>query len=160
MDAPLWLERRNAAAVSRAEHSVYINCPLEMVFAFTTDPANLPRWQPLVARSSASGALQTGTRIVVVRRILGRELTVRQTIADYQINRRAVFSTVDTPFFSEAMYSFEPNKDGTHVNCFMQLEMGSLFGLVTPLVTRWLNGQTTANLTRLKRVLELPFLAA
>jgi hypothetical protein len=91
----------------------------------------------------------------VVRRIFGHELMLRQTIADYQPNRRAVFSTVDAPFFSETVYTFEPLMDATAVHYFAQLEMDSFFGLVTPLVTRWLAREAQANLARLKSVLEV-----
>jgi hypothetical protein len=154
VDAPLLLERRNAAAVSRAEHSIIVQCPVEQVFGYTTDPANLARWQPPVARSSASGALQAGTRLVVVHRLFGHEMMMRQMISDYQLNRRAVFSSVDAPFFSETVYTFEPLLDGTAVHYFVQLEMDSFLGFVTPLVTRWLAREAQANLARLKSVLE------
>ena len=56
------------------EHTTEIERPVDEVFAFLAEPANLPRWQPslLDVRPHHRGPLRAGVEVTEVRRFLGR----------------------------------------------------------------------------------------
>ena len=56
------------------EHTAEIARPVDEVFAFLAEPANLPRWQPslLDVRPHRRGPLRAGVEVTERRRFLGR----------------------------------------------------------------------------------------
>jgi uncharacterized protein YndB with AHSA1/START domain len=59
----------------RVEHSLVIERPPAEVFAYTTDPANLPEWQSTALEARSDG--QEGAHLTEVRKFLGRRMESR-----------------------------------------------------------------------------------
>jgi uncharacterized protein YndB with AHSA1/START domain len=58
----------------KLDFSCEIKRPVEEVFAYLTDPAKVPEWNPAVlqCREEPSGPVQVGSKLHKVSRILGR----------------------------------------------------------------------------------------
>ena len=61
-------------AMTVFEHTEQIDRPVEEVFAFLAEPANLPRWQMslIAVRPHRRGPLRPGVEVTETRRFLGR----------------------------------------------------------------------------------------
>jgi uncharacterized protein YndB with AHSA1/START domain len=64
--------------------STEIDRPVEQVFAYTVDRANLPEWFPSVVGAEPAGPLQAGMSTTIRTRMLGVPYTVRATIEAYE----------------------------------------------------------------------------
>jgi uncharacterized protein YndB with AHSA1/START domain len=63
------------------QQSVTIARPVEVVFAFLADPANIPRWRPDVLETRSGGPLQAGSEFDEVLNFGGRKTqTFRVTV--------------------------------------------------------------------------------
>ncbi len=60
----------------RIEHTIDLNRPPADVFAFVTDPAKLPEWQPstVEVRRHGDGPVTVGERFAEIHAFLGRRL--------------------------------------------------------------------------------------
>jgi len=81
------------------EHTIEIERPRSEVFAFVTDPANYPRWQPslIEVRPHSRGPLRVGTEATEVRRFLGRELETTWTCVEHEPESRSAIECDDGP---------------------------------------------------------------
>jgi uncharacterized protein YndB with AHSA1/START domain len=70
--------------VIRIRLSTEIERPVEVVFAYAVDRANLPRWFPGVVAAEPSGPLQAGMVTTIYTRMLGVPSTIRGVIEAYE----------------------------------------------------------------------------
>jgi len=108
----------------RLECSVFVDRPLEEVFAFTTDPARLREWQRSAVEAKADGPMRAGATIAETRSFLGRRIVSTLEVDRYEPPHKLVLSA------------------------------GSLFSLAGPLLDRALRRELEGDAARLKRVLE------
>ena len=140
-------------------HSVEIDRGPDEVFAYVTDPAHFTEWQAAVVKARAEdvGPLQEGSRVVMTRRMGGREQTMTSKYTEYDAPRSYAFRVVDGPVRALGKGRFEPLDDGDRTRFTMELDFeGHGIGkLLVPLVVR---RQAAKELVQthddLKRVLE------
>lgn len=85
--------------MSTYSHTVRIGRPLDEVFAFVTDPAANPRWQPRLVRVEPHrpGRLRMGSEATEVRRFLGRELEATWTCVEHEPCTRSAIECAEGP---------------------------------------------------------------
>ena len=139
----------------RVEHSVEIACPPAEVFAFLTDPANLPRWQEsCLAAEAAERPLTTGTRITERRRFLGREARTQVEVVQLEPGRLYELESVDGPLPFTVRHELEPCAVGTRVRVVAEAEPGRFLRFTSRIVDRVVREATRADFARLKALLE------
>jgi carbon monoxide dehydrogenase subunit G len=136
-------------------HTVEIERPPEEVFAFVTDPAAYPRWQPSLVevRPHSRGPLRVGSEATEVRRFLGREMETTWTCVEHEPGRRSAIESDEGPVPFKGTFLLEPSGAGTRFTWTVETR-GAAARLGGPLVGRATKRELEANAGRLKKLLE------
>jgi len=138
----------------RIENSIVVNRPPEEVFAYATDPANLPEWQASALEARVDGPMQAGATGTVVRKLLGRRMETTVRFDEYEVPRKFALQATSGPVHFRVQQTFEPEGEGTRVSIVMEGEPGGFFKLAEPLVERALRREIEGNYATLKDILE------
>jgi carbon monoxide dehydrogenase subunit G len=137
-----------------AELTVEIARSPEEVFAYLTDPANLPAWQSGVRSAELEGEPAAGGRIRESRHLLGRDLTTTLEIAEYEAPRLFTLRALDGPVPFTVRHELEPGGGGTRLSVVGEGDVGLLPGFAAGLMARRVERQFRQDFERLKRILE------
>ncbi len=138
-------------------YSVTINRPIEEVFAFIAEPKNNKRWQNGVTVSEAinTGPIGLGTRVRVVRMVMGRRFESEFETTLFEPNVQFAFKTVTGPVPLEATVSVSAIQDGsTKVTLSGQADTGAGDGLAGMMVKMMVKSQIETDAKALKKLLE------
>lgn len=138
----------------RIEQSVVVDRPPDEVFAFVSDPTNLPCWQRSCLAARADGPADVGTRITERRRMLGREAETVVEVVELEPPRLLTLEVVEGPIQIRVRHRLEAAAGGTRVEISAEGEPGGLLRFGRRLVVRAVEDETRANLAELKRLLE------
>ena len=140
----------------RFEFTVVVNRPVEEVFAYLTNPENLPEWQTMVleARQDSPGAMTKGTKLTDVRKFLGRRFETTVEVTAFEPSKRADFKAVSGPIPFEISHTLEPVDGATSIKVVAQGEPGRFFKLAEPLVGTQAERQFRNDYATLKDFLE------
>jgi uncharacterized membrane protein len=99
----------------KAEKSVVIERPIEVVFDYVGDQTNGPRWQAGLTevRRLTDGPPGVGTRHTLVRTFLGRRMEADNEYIVFEPGKVITFRTTSGPMPLEASYLVEPAPGGT-----------------------------------------------
>lgn len=139
--------------------AIAIDRPASDVFAYVTDPARLPTWQTntVEVEQLTDGPLGVGTQLHEVHRAPGgRRATSRVEVVEHEPPRRFALRILDGPLPVDGSFAFAPAGGGTRVELHAHGAPSGPLRLASPLLRRVLRRQFTADLARLKRVLEQP----
>jgi uncharacterized protein YndB with AHSA1/START domain len=141
--------------VSTYSHTVEIGRPLEEVFAFVTDPAGYPLWQPSLVsvEPHGRGPLRLGSEATEVRRFLGREMETTWTCVEHVPCRRSTIECADGPVPFRGTFELEPADAGTLFTWTVET-WGAAARLGGPLAGLATKRELAANAGRLKELLE------
>ncbi len=141
--------------MSAYSYTTEIERPVAEVFAFVTDPARYPSWQPSIVRLDAHqrGPLRLGAEATEVRRFLGRELETTWTCVEHRPCSVSAIESDDGPVPFRGTFALEPCAGGTRFTWTVELS-GAASRLAGPLVGRATKGELRANSDRLKALLE------
>jgi uncharacterized membrane protein len=142
--------------MARAEHSVVIEQPPDRVFAYLSDPGNLPKWQAsaLEAMQEPPGAMAAGTRIRELRKFLGKRMESVMEVTVYEPGQEFSLKVVSGPIPFHVRQTFESLGAGTKIDVVIEGEPGGFFKLTEPLVVRAVGRELANNLETLKDILE------
>lgn len=135
--------------------SVLIHRTPAEVAAFMFDPANDLRWTGGITASTPArpGPLTEGATVERTAKFLGRTFTYGYTVTRHEPDR-LVELTVDRPFPMTVRYELAEQPGGTLVTIHATGTPGRFFGWATPLMTRSVRKNITADLARLRDCLE------
>jgi uncharacterized protein YndB with AHSA1/START domain len=139
--------------------SVEISRRPEDVFSYVTDPSRLPEWQESVVgvRQESDGPVAVGSRVVVTRRVGGRERPMTMEMTELTRPRSWAVRGVDGPVRGIVRGTIEPLGDGERSRMTIDLDFeGHGIGkLLVPLVVRrQARMEMPKNQQRLKELLE------
>ena len=118
------------------EQEFLVKAPPARVFAYVTDPAKLPEWQPtaISVTNESGGPIRAGTRLREVRRgPFGKRLEQLVEVSEYEADRAFGLRIVDGPLKVDGRYVFEESGDGT---CVKFRAEGRAPRLLKPLLAR------------------------
>jgi len=141
--------------VTAYSHTIEIARPVAEVFAFVTEPAHYPSWQPSLVRVEphTPGPLRLGSEATEVRRFLGRELETTWTCVEHLPCSRSAIESEHGPVPFRGTFALEPSDTGTRFTWTVKLS-GATSRLAGPLVGRATKSELKANSDRLKALLE------
>jgi uncharacterized protein YndB with AHSA1/START domain len=138
----------------RVEHSAVINRPVEEVFAYATDPANVAEWQSSALEATVDGPLRAGATGREVRKFLGRRMESTMRIEEYEPPRTFALQVTSGPVPFHVQQTTEPEGEGTRISVVIEGEPGGFFKLAEPLVERAVKRELEGNTETLKDILE------
>jgi uncharacterized protein YndB with AHSA1/START domain len=138
----------------KIEHSLVVNRPVEEVFAYATDPANLPEWQTSALEARVDGPMQAGATGSIVRKFLGRRMESTVQFDEYEPPRKFGLQAKSGPVPFRVRQTYEPEGEGARINVVLEGEPGGFFKLAEPLVERAIRREMESNFATLKDILE------
>jgi uncharacterized membrane protein len=142
--------------MSRIEHSVVIDRPIQEVFDFVHDIANDPLWQTTIVEQEklTEGPLRAGSRIREVRRFLGIRVETTYEVTEYEPPKRSAITMISGPVPFSGSYALEALDGSTRFTVQGDIEGHGFFKLAEPVFARLTGRELEANLGHLKDVLE------
>jgi carbon monoxide dehydrogenase subunit G len=142
--------------MAKFEINLVINRPIEEVFAFISNPENLPRWRAgtLELARTSSEPLSVGSIFKGRFTFLGRPFDGNLEIILHEPHRRYGTRLTEGPFPLEARYALVPAGNGTQLTLVIEGEPGGFFKLAEPLVVSLAKRSYEADLHNLKEMLE------
>lgn len=138
---------------TRVEHEVVIPRPVEEVFAYVVDPANVPDWQPAVVEMRAVGPIGAGQRVIQTRRLAGRRIDLVVDVIEYVENERFGLRIASGPAPGVMTATFSEVQEGTRVRMVAEIPGGGLRRLANAVLGEAARLELAANGQRLKRIL-------
>jgi uncharacterized protein YndB with AHSA1/START domain len=137
------------------DESILIQRPIEDVFAFMSETANLPLWQTdvLEARHTPAGPVQVGTQLTLVRSMMGRTMETPAVISAYEPPTRYAYQST-AGYVVTGVNTCEATHEGTKVTTRFDLQTGGLFPVAEPVVSRSVRRGAQSSLALLKDLLE------
>lgn len=134
-------------------HTVEIDQPIEQVFAYVTDRANLPQWFSAVRSATQEGPNQIGTKTTITAQLLGYEVTSANEVVEYELNQRFAIKA-DKPFPVYEREIFTQQGQRTQIDYHGTFQTHGIYNVVGPLLRWMLQRQLVASYNRLKLLLE------
>ena len=134
-----------------------MNRPVEEVFAYVADPANLGEWQTnlVSVTKETEGPVRSGTRFREVRRApLGRTVEASVEVSGYEENRRLDLRIVSGPLPIDGRNAFTAVDGATRIEFVAEGELRGALRLAGPVLARLLHRQFERDYARLKDALE------
>ncbi len=143
----------------RFEYTIVINQPVEKVFNYLSNPANLPEWQgpPTEIRNlqqTTPGQLREGDKFTTVLQFLGRRYETPTEVSAYEPNRRLSYRGTGGPVPTQITFLLEEVSGGTRFTHSQEVEPGGFFGLAESLFELEAKRQLRGDLQTLKDLLE------
>jgi uncharacterized protein YndB with AHSA1/START domain len=140
-------------------HSVEIDRSPEDVFAYVIDPGTFTEWQSTVVSAHAEDGqpAHIGSRVVMTRKLGGREQTMTSAITELDPPRSYAFRIIDGPVRAIGKGRFEPLDGGARTRLTFELDFeGHGIGkvLVPLVVRRQASKEMPQSHAQLKRCLE------
>ena len=137
------------------EVSVFINRPVEQVFAFTVDGKNLHAWQADLVENEqlTEGPMRVGTRFREVRRTGPRQSEIQAEITVFEPNKRFATKTLTKPQ-ATVSYAFDSEDGGTRLTYKFAMITSGLMRLLEPLIVGSIKKDSDSDFEKLKRILE------
>ena len=140
------------------DESIVIDRGRGEVFAFATDPDNVPLFNSNLTlyEQLTEGPVGKGTRNHGVVRVAGRTIEWTTEVTEFEQDRRLTSRTVESPVGFGLDIKYEDVDGGTKVTWHQEAETyGGFFGkLADPLVTRMYAKDVRSNLEKLKELVE------
>jgi len=142
----------------RVETSVRVERPPAEVFAFISEPENLPRWDPAIreVRRKEPGPVGPGSGLIVTAQEGGRSVAIDSEVVEFERDRlfgvAATFSGVPL----RLRWRLEPDGSGTRVTAEGEAELGGLLVLAGGFVRGIVSERLSRAHANLKRILEEP----
>lgn len=142
--------------MAKFEINLIINRPIEEVFAFISNPENLPRWRAatLEVKRISSEPLGVGSLARGRFTFLGRPFEGNLEIIAREPHRSYATRMTEGPFPLEARYTLKPVDCATQLTLLVQGEPGGFFKLAEPLVVSMAKRSYESDLHNLKEMLE------
>ena len=138
------------------DHSVTIDRPLEEVWDFVSDPANNPQWQSGVTQSdqSPTGPVGVGTRVRIVRRIMGQRTEMVFETTEFKPYEKFAFKSLSGPLEVSGSLAVAATDAGTEVTYSGTGKAAGVLGLGETIIAGLVNRQISDDLKALKALLE------
>lgn len=141
--------------VFTVKQSVTIDRPVEEVFAYVSDPANIPEWRSDVLEvKGPGGSIASGSTFEEMVNFMGRKSFTMQVI-DYQPDHREVIQAVSGSGVRPTQtFRFKAVGAGTQLDFSVDIRTYGLFRLMEPMLPGMIRKTWSRYLTGLKEILE------
>ena len=140
------------------EETILINCPRDEVFAFASNPDNIPLYSSNLVEfeKTSDGPVGKGTTYRGITRVAGKSVAWTSEMAEFEEGTKTVNRSVESPMAWQIEARYEDDDGATLVHWRQETDSyGGFFGkLADPLVTRMYAKDVRSNLENMKELLE------
>ena len=140
--------------MDKIEHSIDIARPMEEVFAYLTEVANLPEWQSGVLEARSDGPLQKGSMLTELRKLLGTRTESTLEVIEHQPNELFSLRVVEGPIPLQVSHRLTRTAEGTRLDLVLVGEPAGVAKLAGPLFMRTVRREIEFDFGTLKDILE------
>ena len=137
----------------RVQRTAQIAAPPAEVYAFLTEPANLPRWQAGIVSAERTSPPPTGVGSTarVVLQLMGQQIAAEIAVREAEPDRRFVLATSVSGIGIVASVDLAPNDGGTAITLASEIKAENIFmAPVEGMVTSAAEQDLDTSLTRLQ----------
>ena len=125
------------------------------VFAFVSEPRNLPKWQPAVNDvEREDGPIAIGSTFVESRSFVGKTFRSTIEVVELEPDRLFTIRVVNGPVPLTVRHSFEAEGEGTRVTVAMEAQPKGLMRAAAGPMAKAADRDAQSNLATLKQLLE------
>jgi uncharacterized protein YndB with AHSA1/START domain len=137
------------------EKSIFINKPVEEVFAYVTAAGNYAKWQAGVQEVVEEGPRNTvGSCFTEVRKFMGQEMRTTLELTEFVPNAKWAAKVIKGPVPYTVTVLYEPENGGTKMTTHVDGEPKGFFKLAEGMVAGQLEKSLGEDSQRLKELLE------
>jgi uncharacterized membrane protein len=142
--------------MTKLEHAVTIERPLDEVWDYLMDARNDPVWMGNVVEvgRGADQPVEPGLEIEETYKFLGKRFGVTMKVTEHDPKRRSAVAITSGPIPGRGAYDLEPVDGGTHLRATLETDAHGFFKLAEPVFARMARRDFVANLENLKDLLE------
>ena len=142
--------------MARIEESVEITCPVDKVFAYTTDAKSWPKWQSIIleAEQTSQGPWSVGTTFKGTTRLMGLSMKWTAKATEYEPNKKWTKNINSGSITINEHVTYEPIEGRIKFTIVYDMKVGGLFRLFSPMVVSSMRKETKKSLSNLKSILE------
>ena len=139
----------------RAHGSIVIDRPVAEVFAFVADSANDPLWRGELVASAVVGDVRegVGTHLRQTISYQGRTAEASLEVTEFEPDARICFRA-HGGIRAHGCYDLRPEGDGTYLAVSVTVELKGAAAMLERYVSQAIEDAVSADLARLKSVLE------
>jgi carbon monoxide dehydrogenase subunit G len=136
--------------------STLVDRPQADIFAFLSNPLNLPQWQSMVAsiEQVTPGAPHVGSKYKVAAEMMGRKIDGQMEITSLEPPNRFGFINQAGPMQVNITVTLKPAGTGAKISLHAEGNPAGFFKVAEGMLAGQVKSQMEANLARLKNVLE------
>lgn len=131
-----------------------INAPVERVFAYVTDLQTAVEWQDGVMESSRDADTKVGTRIKIVRRLMGQRLDTTGEVTEFVPNKRFAFRSSSGPVQYNVSQTFLDSEGSTKLQTHMEMDPGGALQISDAMIASDMKEEFVSQEKKLKQILE------
>ena len=142
--------------MARIEESIEIKCPVDKVFAYTTDAKNWPKWLSFMpeAEQTSQGPVNIGTTFKGVSRMMGRSMRWTAIATEYESNKKWGKNITCGSLAIEEHVTYNPVERGTTFTILYDMKVGGFLKLLLPVMAGSMRKETKKSFGNLKNILE------
>ena len=142
--------------MTRIEHTLTIERPVDEVWDYLMDAHNDPVWMAHVVEvgRGADQPIEPGLEIDETVKFLGKRLAVTMKVTEHEPKRRSAIELTGSPVPGRGSYELEPVDGGTRLKATLETDAHGFFKLAEPVFARMARRETVASLENLKDILE------
>jgi uncharacterized membrane protein len=142
--------------VTKIEHTLTIDRPVEEVWDYLMDARNDPVWMTHVVEvgRGADQPMEPGLEIDETVKFLGRRLPVTMKVTEHEPKRRSAIELTGSPVPGRGSYELEPVDGGTRLTATLETDAHGFFKLAEPVFARMARRDFAGNFATLKDLLE------
>jgi uncharacterized membrane protein len=142
--------------MKRIEVRVWIDRPVEEVYAYAVDLDRWPEWRSDVVGGEllTEGPIRVGARARGIGKIFGRAFTIDVEVTALDPGVRFGYRPIKGPLKTNNLYTFEPQSGGTLVILTDDIGLNGIFKVFLPVMPSLVRSGYRKNLAGLKSVLE------
>lgn len=142
--------------MARIEESIEIRCPVEKVFAITTDASRWSTWHTAIpeAEQTSGGPVGVGTTFRGTTRLMGRSMPWTSTATEYDANRTFGKNIDSGSVIIQQHNTYTPTPDGTRFSMAYDMRFSGCMRLLSPMIVHSMRTEMKNSLVKLKGILE------
>ena len=142
--------------MARVEESMDIKCPVDKVFAYTTEAKSWPKWQSFImeAEQTSQEPMGVGTTFKGTNRMMGRSMKWTARVTEYEPNRKWAKNITCGSVIIEERMTYDPLEGRIKFTIVYDMKVGGFLKLFSPMVVSSTRKETKKSLSNLKGILE------
>jgi uncharacterized protein YndB with AHSA1/START domain len=138
------------------EESVIIKCPVEKVFAYTTEAKNWPKWHGTIpeAEQTSQGQVGVGTTLRGKIRAMGQMSEWTAKVTEYDPYKRWGKVIDSGSVIIDNKLTFDPTEEGTRFTDVYDVKVSGFLKLLSLMLVSSMRKQLKMDLISLKSILE------